>query len=71
MEEKHTQLMRSRTMLAPRPMGHISASDVRWESELEGSDPDRGCFLEVGGRVTAVGEEETVRVYVAVSRGGS
>lgn len=71
MEGKRAQLTRSRTMLASRPTGRISASDVHWESELEGSDPDRRRFLEVGGRVTAVDEEEIVRVYVAVGCGGS
>ena len=74
MEGKRAQLTRSRTMFASRPTGRISASDVHWESELEegipGSDPDRRRFLEVGGRVTVV-DEERVRVYVAVDRGGS
>ena len=48
-------------MLASRPAGRISASDDHWESELEGipgSDPDRRRFLEVGGRVTALGVEK-------------
>jgi len=61
-------------VFASRPTGRISASDVHWESELEegiaGSDPDRRRFLEVGGRVTVV-DEERVRVYVGVVRGGS
>ena len=52
-------------------MGRISTSDVHRESELEGSDPDHSCFVEVGDRVTAVDEEEIVRVYVVVGRGGS
>lgn len=47
-------------MLASRPAGRISASDVHWESEsggTPGSDPDRRRFLEVGGRVTMFEEE--------------
>jgi len=48
-------------MFASRPAGRVSASDVHWESELEGfpgSDPDLRRFLEVGGRVTAVDVEK-------------
>jgi len=59
-------------MLASRPAGRLSASDVRLEFKTEGipgSDPDRWRFHVVGGRETVV-DVGTMRLWVINVRGG-